>query len=132
VGDSRKLAIDYNSLAGPPRPQQYSCRKTDKMTSPVSSGFRPLYKDVLELFEQICTYSPSSATNESLDFNPFSPNLRGIFFEETGRLRVWAENVGVHRQYKASLDHRLREASHVRSMVLQLLSDLKRFLNEGE
>ena len=102
------------------------------MASPVSSDFKSLYKDVLRLFEQICTYPPPPATNEHPDSDPFTPNLRSMFFEETGRFRVWAENVGVHRQDKVSLDHRLREASDVRSMVLQLMSDLKRFLNEGK
>ncbi|KAF8253586.1 hypothetical protein K440DRAFT_656809 [Wilcoxina mikolae CBS 423.85] len=44
--------------------------------------------------------------------------------DDLGRFRVWTENAGAHRRNRQSLDHRLREASKVKSMVLKLLKDL--------
>ncbi|KAF8535024.1 hypothetical protein BDD12DRAFT_367565 [Trichophaea hybrida] len=44
--------------------------------------------------------------------------------DDLGRFRVWTGNAGAHRRNRQSLDHRLREASKVKSMVLMLLKDL--------
>lgn len=41
-----------------------------------------------------------------------------------GRLRIWAANVGAHQTSQSSLDFRLRDASHVRQEILNLLADL--------
>ncbi|KAF8244014.1 hypothetical protein K440DRAFT_610832 [Wilcoxina mikolae CBS 423.85] len=51
--------------------------------------------------------------------------------DEFGRFRVWGENSGSHRKGRASLDHRLREASNVKQTVLELLEDLDSDLNEA-
>lgn len=51
--------------------------------------------------------------------------------DELGRLRVWAGNAGAHRTGRISLDHRLREASHIHGKVIELLQDLDGALKEG-
>ncbi|KAF8253413.1 TPR-like protein [Wilcoxina mikolae CBS 423.85] len=48
-----------------------------------------------------------------------------------GRYRVWAENAGAHRIGSVSLDHRLREASDMKQMVIELLGDLNQAINEA-
>ncbi|KAF8465058.1 hypothetical protein BDZ91DRAFT_617585, partial [Kalaharituber pfeilii] len=50
--------------------------------------------------------------------------------DERGRFCVWAQNVGAHRVGKVSLDYRLREASHIRSIAAELLGSLLGFLQE--
>ena len=51
---------------------------------------------------------------------------------ESGRLRVWAGNQGTHRIGRSSLDHRLRQAGHIRERVIDLLEDLHNDLRDGE
>lgn len=50
---------------------------------------------------------------------------------EFGRLRVWAGNLGAHRTGRSSLDHRLREAGHMRQTTISLLDDLRDNLRDG-
>ncbi|KAF8536480.1 hypothetical protein BDD12DRAFT_912112 [Trichophaea hybrida] len=50
---------------------------------------------------------------------------------DIGRYRVWAENSGAHRISRVSLDHRLREASDMKQMVIELLGDLDQVINEA-
>ena len=105
--------------------------ENENMTSEPAS-FKTLYELVSQGFKRICSDSALSAgENPGSDANPLTPLLRGQFLEEAGRFRVWAKNVGAHREGKASLNHRLREASHVCSMVVELLEDIQRFLNKG-
>jgi hypothetical protein len=61
----------------------------------------------------------------------FAASLPG-FQKELGRFKVWAENAGAHRTGRMSLDHRLREASNVKNMAVQLLGDLNSDLREGD
>ena len=51
---------------------------------------------------------------------------------EFGRLRIWAGNSGAHRSGRVSLDHRLREASHLHEELTKLLGELHQDLEEGE
>ena len=51
--------------------------------------------------------------------------------DQIGRLRVWAGNMGAHRVGKMSLDYKLKEASHIRDTVLELLEELDESLTEG-
>ncbi|OJD33127.1 zinc finger transcription factor ace1 [Diplodia corticola] len=44
--------------------------------------------------------------------------------DELGRFRVWAGNIGAHREGRSSLDYRLRDASHIKSKVQSLLADI--------
>lgn len=50
---------------------------------------------------------------------------------EFGRLRIWAGNSGAHRSGRVSLDHRLREASHLHEELTKLLGELHQDLEEG-
>lgn len=50
---------------------------------------------------------------------------------EFGRFNVWARNAGAHRSGRVSLDHRLREASHLREELIKLLGKLNKNLEEG-
>lgn len=51
--------------------------------------------------------------------------------DELGRFRVWSGNIGGLQTGPASLDYRLREASHVRQQVIKLLADLNFALQEA-
>ena len=58
--------------------------------------------------------------------------------DELGRLRVLAANMGAHQTGQASLDFRLRDASHISKLIIKLLDglettieDVKVVLNEG-
>ncbi|KAF2126814.1 hypothetical protein P153DRAFT_70755 [Dothidotthia symphoricarpi CBS 119687] len=55
----------------------------------------------------------------------------GVVNDEVGRFRLWCGNIGAHRSGRSSLDHRLREASHIRDQVLELLRDLITVLQEA-
>jgi len=73
-----------------------------------------LYNDCIRAFNDLFN---------SLNHNEACEYLPG-FQEELGRFIVWAENAGAHRTGRVSLDHRLREASNVKGMVIKLLEDL--------
>ncbi|KAK3319067.1 hypothetical protein B0H66DRAFT_255789 [Apodospora peruviana] len=44
--------------------------------------------------------------------------------EEEARFKVWAGNIGAHKTGRSSLEYRLRDASHIRKQVIELLADL--------
>ena len=52
--------------------------------------------------------------------------------DQIGRFRVWVSNIGAHRRGKSSLDFRLRDASHMRKNVTDLLEDCNMLLGEGK
>lgn len=43
---------------------------------------------------------------------------------ELGRLRIWADENNILRKSERSLDHRLRNSSHLRSVVVDLLQNI--------
>ncbi|PSN59412.1 hypothetical protein BS50DRAFT_508529 [Corynespora cassiicola Philippines] len=51
--------------------------------------------------------------------------------DELGRFRLWCGNIAAHRKGKSSLDYRLREASHIRDRVMDLLRSLESALQEA-
>ena len=51
--------------------------------------------------------------------------------DELGRFRMWAANIGAHKTGQASLDFRLRDASHVREQIIKLLQGLLRRLRDA-
>jgi hypothetical protein len=55
-----------------------------------------------------------------------------LWQDELGRLRVWAANIGAHRKDQASLDYRLRDASHIRDQTIQLLKIVNRWFDDLE
>ncbi|KAJ5762741.1 hypothetical protein N7533_001422 [Penicillium manginii] len=58
--------------------------------------------------------------------------LAELWQDELGRLRVWAANIGAHQSGQSSLDHRLREASHIKDQTLRLLERLQRAIQDVE
>ncbi|RYP18301.1 hypothetical protein DL765_004021 [Monosporascus sp. GIB2] len=44
--------------------------------------------------------------------------------DEQSRFKVWSSTVGAHRTGMSSLDYRLRDASHIKNQVINLLEDL--------
>jgi len=46
--------------------------------------------------------------------------------DQIGRFRVWAGNLGAHHPTRSrmSLDYKLKEASHIRNTVVELLEEL--------
>ncbi|KAA8894845.1 hypothetical protein FN846DRAFT_785837, partial [Sphaerosporella brunnea] len=54
-----------------------------------------------------------------------------IIQDEVGRFNVWTNNAGAHRIGRVSLDYRLQEASKVKQMVIKLLEDLAKTLEEA-
>ncbi|KAK1775129.1 hypothetical protein QBC45DRAFT_480854, partial [Copromyces sp. CBS 386.78] len=58
-------------------------------------------------------------------------DLRPSIKNELGRFRVWVANLGAHRTGKSSLDYRLRDASNIRTQVINLLNDLFECLQDG-
>lgn len=64
---------------------------------------------------------------ETSNHQAFGQRLQNEF----GRFRVWAGNVGAHRAGRVSLDHRLREASHIYEELTKLLGELNKNLEEG-
>lgn len=51
--------------------------------------------------------------------------------DEFGRFRVWAGDTGAHQTERGSLDYHLREASHIRTELTELLEELNKDLEEG-
>ena len=52
--------------------------------------------------------------------------------DEYGRFKVWARNIGAHQKGSVSLDHRLREADHVKRQIVKILTYLAETLDEGQ
>jgi hypothetical protein len=84
----------------------------DLMDSSIASTFTTC----LRSFERIVEVS----TNQDTLSDQVSPSH---LEDQLGRLRVWAGNIGAHKVGKASLDYRLKEASHIKERIVQLLSD---------
>jgi hypothetical protein len=55
----------------------------------------------------------------------------GTIDSTLGRFRLWVGNMGAHRRGRASLDYKLREASHIRDRVVELLQNLEAVLREA-
>ncbi|OQE23428.1 hypothetical protein PENFLA_c011G00274 [Penicillium flavigenum] len=53
-----------------------------------------------------------------------------LWQDELGRLRVWAANIGAHQTGQSSLDHRLRDASHIKEQTLRVLQRLQRTIED--
>jgi hypothetical protein len=52
------------------------------------------------------------------------------FQDEFARFKLWSGNIGAHRKGRSSLDWRLRDASHLRGLVINLLVDLNEALRD--
>lgn len=52
--------------------------------------------------------------------------------DELGRFGIWSGDIGAHRTDRSSLSYRLRDASHLKVVVIGLLADLEEALRDGE
>jgi hypothetical protein len=57
-------------------------------------------------------------------------DLSGRLQDESDRFRLWCGNIGAHRRGRISLDHRLREASHIKEWVVELLSQISSLIDD--
>lgn len=65
------------------------------------------------------------------DLNVYGADVpQTLWQDELGRLRVWAANIGAHQVGQSSLDHRLRDASHIKDQTLRVLRRLQRLIQD--
>ncbi|KAI1369758.1 hypothetical protein F5Y08DRAFT_291266 [Xylaria arbuscula] len=69
--------------------------------------------------------------NASLELNRLNDAACERFLDEFARFKLWAGNIGAHRRGRSSLDWRLRDASHLRDLVINLLKDIKNTLHDA-
>lgn len=53
-----------------------------------------------------------------------------LWLEQLGRLRIWSANIAAHQTTQASLDHRLRDASHIKIQIVNLLRSIEHRIEE--
>ena len=99
----------------------------DPETKTQSAGASATIPKVLIALQYEGCRSSFSLLLENINDQAISQTL----FNEFGRLRVWAGNSGAHRTGRVSLDHRLREASHLHEELIKLLGELNEDLKEG-
>jgi hypothetical protein len=51
--------------------------------------------------------------------------------DEQSRFKVWSGNIGAHKTGLSSLDYRLRDASHIKFQVINLLKDLSQLIEDA-
>ena len=68
----------------------------------------------------------------NLDAKDECHSLLRAISDASGRFKIWSSNIGAHHAGRRSLDHRLRDASHLQEHVLRLLSSLAENLNDGK
>jgi hypothetical protein len=89
--------------------------------APDQVTFASLYWSVIDSFKILFDYYKDNATD-----------IPSTLSDEHGRLRVWAENVGAHREGLMPLDHRLREASRTKKAIMNMFGDLMEALEESK
>jgi hypothetical protein len=78
--------------------------------------------DCLKMYDEVCTRMAQAD-------HAIGDKLRpGTMDDTLGRFRLWAGNTRARRRGTASLDYKLREASHIRDRVLKLLQNLETVL----
>jgi hypothetical protein len=82
-------------------------------------------QDCLSGFNSVCTSLVKA------DSRTRSKIPSGTIHDCLGRYRLWVGNIGAHRRGRGSLDYKLREASHIRDRVIELLQNLKTVLKEA-
>src|SRR4051812_33015464 len=76
-------------------------------------------------FHAVCTSLPKAEISIKRKILPWDIN------DQIGRFRLWCGNVAAHRNGRSSLDHKLREASHIRDRVIELLKNLEVVIQEA-
>ncbi|KAL9619594.1 MAG: hypothetical protein Q9160_005781 [Pyrenula sp. 1 TL-2023] len=82
----------------------------------ISEEFRSCYNT----FQTLCAEPELESTELS----------RRLWQNQLGRLRIWAANIAAHQTTQASLDHRLRDASHIKVQIVNLLQSIGRQIRE--
>ena len=83
-------------------------------------------RDCLEKYDRILERLRGFSSRHSV------PRIEVFWDDELGRLRIWSANIGAHQIGHSSLDYRLRDASHIRQQILELLEDLLHTIEEAE
>lgn len=81
----------------------------------------------LGLFWALVSRDPSEITNEKL----IDPKHLKTLQDELSRFKVWSGNMGAHKTGTSSLDYRLRDATHIRNQVLNLVQDLINLIQDA-
>lgn len=83
-------------------------------------------QECLKSFHEVCADLPKADVRIRKKVPP------GTLHDCLGRFRLWVGNIGAHRRGRASLDYKLREASHIRNRVIELLNNLEVVLGEAK
>lgn len=59
-------------------------------------------------------------------------SMHYLYDDEVVRLRLWIANIGAHQRDSPSLEFRLRDASHIRNQIVELLKSLQTMIDEAE
>ncbi|CAG8169032.1 unnamed protein product [Penicillium nalgiovense] len=122
---------------------------TTKRNFDDQAAFSERSVDKQEPPETIATAAPAASTNTtkissvvvqclkglgglvSEDMSSFASEVSpALWQDELGRLRVWAANIGAHQTGQSSLDHRLRDASHIKEQTVRVLQRLQRTIGD--
>ena len=92
----------------------------------MSTSIPTLFNSCANALKSICSRLERSNTSnkESLQLSRWQ--------DELGRLRLWAANIGAHQTKQSSLKSRLKDSSHIREQVTNLLLDLEKTFQEVE
>ena len=92
----------------------------------MSTSIPALFNSCSNALKSICSRLERSNTSntESLQLSRWQ--------DELGRLRLWAANIGAHQTKQSSLEFRLKDSSHIRGQVTNLLLDLGQTFQEVE
>lgn len=72
----------------------------------------------------------NSYTISGLPLNLVHPSTAYSLDNGLARFRLWCGNIGAHQRDRSSLDQKLREASHIRDRVVELLQRIQNTLAE--
>ncbi|KAK5989762.1 hypothetical protein PT974_08022 [Cladobotryum mycophilum] len=89
------------------------------MNKTISSSVR----ECLQLFQKLLSM-------ETLARDAFPHSTFTSLMDEGTQFKLWSGNIGAHKTGASSLDHRLRDASHIRTHVLELLKDLNSMISD--
>ena len=91
----------------------------------MSTSIRALFNSCSNALKSICSRlgRENTSDTESLQLSRWQ--------DELGRLRLWAANIGVDN-HQSSLEIRLKDSSHIREQVANLLLDLGQMFREVE
>ena len=92
------------------------------MAAMISSSVRDAIRRYVQTRSNILTLGLQDSTERSI----------GRWDDQMGRLKMWAGNIGAHQTGQSSLENRLRDASHIRDQIIELLKDICDVFSEVE